>query len=63
MTEPEKGAHSSEVGPPPLLTDADLLGVEGLAAVVGRPREVEGRGVGGAQSRPHQDERELVQNT
>lgn len=51
------------MGPPSLLTDANLLGVEGLAAVVGWPREVEGRGVGGAPSRPHQDECELTQHT
>lgn len=47
----------------PRLTDADLLGIEGLAAVVGRPREVERRGVGGARSGAHQDEGELTQHT
>lgn len=45
------------------LTDADLLGVEGLAAVVGGTGEVRGRGVERAGSRPPQDEGELAQHT
>ena len=45
------------------LTYADLLGVKGLAAVVGRPREVRWWGVDDAGSGPPQDEVELTQHT
>ena len=45
------------------LTDADLLGVEGLAAVVGRPGEVRRRGVIGAGARTVQDQSKLTQLT
>lgn len=58
-----KRARSSEEAPLPRLTDADLLSIEGLAAVVGRPGEVERRGVGGARPGAHQDEGELTQHT
>lgn len=44
------------------LTDADLLGVEGLAAVVGRPGEIGRRGVDDAGSGAPQDEGELTQH-
>lgn len=45
------------------LTDTDLLGIECLAAVVGRPREVRGRGVDYAGPSTPQDEGELTQHT
>lgn len=42
------------------LTDTDLLGIKGLAAVVGRTREVGRRGVDDAGSGTPQDEDELT---
>lgn len=45
------------------LTDADLLGVEGLAAVVGGTGEVGGGGVECTGSRAPQDQGELAQHT
>ena len=45
------------------LTDADLLSVEGLAAVVGRSRELGGRGVDDTRAGAPQEEGELSQHT